>query len=80
VTEELAKLRAATRKYERLTKKAKEAREEVLNQAVAALKAGEWPRDVVEASPFTDAYIRRIARDNGLDPAKPGVKPAKPRP
>lgn len=78
VTEALDKLRAATRKYDRLTKEAKDAREDVVKKVVAALLAGEYPKDVVEASPFTDVYIRRIARSHGIAPARRGVKPSNP--
>ncbi|WP_372672997.1 hypothetical protein [Amycolatopsis kentuckyensis] len=65
----------AARRY-RETKKAHDAATEaVAAAAVAALKAGERPSDVVEHSPFTAAYVRRIAREAGIEPARPGPKP-----
>jgi len=33
---------------------------------VKALEAGERPTDVTSWSPFTPAYVRRIAREHGI--------------
>ncbi|MBF6138144.1 hypothetical protein IU501_34815 [Nocardia otitidiscaviarum] len=75
MTEEMDRLKAATRKHKRATESAEAARKEVLDAALEALRAGERPTDVAAASPFTPAYIRRIAREHGIDPAPPGPKP-----
>ena len=70
MTEDLEKLRAAARSYANYTEKAEQARQQVFTLVISALRAGERPTDVAEASPFTAAYVRRIARENGVDPSK----------
>ena len=53
-----------------LTQKAHEqARNELVATVIEALKAGERPTDVTAWSPFTPAYIRKLARDNGIEAA-----------
>jgi hypothetical protein len=49
-------------------------RQQAIEAVVNALEAGKRPTDVADRSPFTAAYVRRIARDNGIEPAKPGPK------
>lgn len=63
----LNKLDDATRHYRDTKEKHDAATKAVTAAAVAALKAGERPTDVVEHSPFTAAYIRKIARDAGIE-------------
>ncbi|WP_454199550.1 hypothetical protein [Nocardia sp. Marseille-Q1738] len=75
MTEEMDRLKAATRAYKRLSDRAEEARKEVFAAALDALRAGERPTDVADESPFTPAYLRRIAREHGIEPAAPGPKP-----
>ncbi|MFJ4653901.1 hypothetical protein ACIP5Y_21770 [Nocardia sp. NPDC088792] len=77
MTAEMERLTTATRTYRRLADRAEEARKEVLDAALGALRAGERPTDVADGSPFTPAYIRRIARENGIEPAAPGPKPSR---
>ncbi|MFI6732135.1 hypothetical protein ACIBI9_04310 [Nonomuraea sp. NPDC050451] len=68
----LDKLDESTRRY-RETEKAHEAsRKEVTDDVVDALREGKRPTDVAAHSPFTDAYVRRIARENGVEPAPRG--------
>jgi hypothetical protein len=62
----LDKLDESTRRYRRTEKAHEQSRDEVIADVVAALRAGERPTDVVRRSPFTDAYVRRIARDHGI--------------
>ena len=69
------RLKTATRAYKRLADRIDDARKEVLTAALDALRAGERPTDVADESPFTPAYIRRIARENGIEPGTPGPKP-----
>jgi len=74
---ELDALDEATKSYFE-TKAAQEAAQQaVAKAAVAALRAGYRPTDVVARSPFTAAYIRRLARDAGIEPAPRGPKPSK---
>lgn len=70
-------LAAATRKYERTKKAYEAAKTEAIQAALDALRAGERPTDVAEKSPFTPAYIRRLAREAGIEPAAPGPKPSR---
>jgi hypothetical protein len=65
-----ADLRRATKKYEQYLK----VREEVERAIVAALKAGVPQTEVTTLSPFTERYVRTIARNNGIEPAPPGPK------
>lgn len=74
MTEELDVLTAATRKFNRTKAAHEAAKDEVVTAVVEALRAGERPTDVAENSPFTSAYIRRIAREHGIEPAQPGPK------
>ena len=41
---------------------------------IAALEVGCTPTEVVGVSPYSDAWIRKMAREAGLPPAKPGLK------
>ena len=65
-TSPLALLNASTRRYRETEQAHEKAREDVVATALAALRAGERPTDVAEHSPFTDSYIRRLARENGV--------------
>lgn len=67
----------ATRRYRETEEAHDKARKAAVAAVVAALKGGMRPTDVTERSPFTAAYVRRIARENGIDPAKPGPKSSK---
>lgn len=69
--DEMEALHAATRRYRRW----ETARQEAIDAVLAALRAGERPTDVEAASPFTGAYIRRLARDAGIEPRKKGDRP-----
>lgn len=42
--------------------------------ALAALRAGRPPTGVANLSPFTDAYIRQLAREAGIPPARKGQR------
>lgn len=66
----LQALESSTRKYQRAKKAHKEARDEAVSLALIALREGEPPTKVVNASPFTAAYVRKLARENGIQPAK----------
>ena len=69
-------LSAATRRYRRTEAAHEEARQEVINAVIAALRDGVGPTEVERLSPFTSAYIRKLARENGIPPAPPGLKPS----
>ncbi|MDH2429290.1 hypothetical protein [Sphaerisporangium sp. TRM90804] len=62
----------STARYRETEAAHEESRQAVAKDVVAALKAGKRPTDVVAHSPFTDAYVRKIARDNDIAPAPRG--------
>lgn len=72
--EALARLAAAREEYKATEVAHEHAREKALVAVVAALKAGAAPGAVTATGPFTDAYVRKIARENGIGPATRGVK------
>lgn len=59
-------IRTATSRYQKTEATHEEARTAVIAAVVAALQAGERPTDVTAWSPFTAAYIRKLARSNGI--------------
>ncbi|MFD9247662.1 MULTISPECIES: hypothetical protein [unclassified Streptomyces] len=67
----------ATQRYRETEEAHDQARKAAIAAVIAALKNGMRPTDVTERSPFTAAYVRRIARENGIEPAKPGPKSSK---
>src|ERR1051326_7684551 len=69
-----AQLTAATRRYRTTEADHEQARQAALNPVVPALRASIGPAEVPRLSPFTPAYVRKIARDNGIPPAPPGPK------
>lgn len=75
VTDLRDELTAATRRYERTDAAHEAARQEVMAAVLAALRAGIPPTEVERLSPFTAAYIRKMARAEGIPPAAPGPKP-----
>jgi hypothetical protein len=74
VTDPREQLLAATRRYQRTEADHAEARQQVIEAALAALRANIGPTEVERLSPFTAAYIRRLAREQGIPPAAPGPK------
>ncbi|KOX10177.1 hypothetical protein [Nocardiopsis sp. NRRL B-16309] len=68
--EALEALDTSTRKYRRTEKAHEEAREAAITDVLNALRAGARPTDVTNRSPFTAAYVRKLARLNHIEPAK----------
>ncbi|MET8142657.1 hypothetical protein ABZU32_20315 [Sphaerisporangium sp. NPDC005288] len=60
----------STRRYRETELAHEESRKAVIADALAALRAGKRPTDVVAHSPFTDTYVRRLARENGIEAAR----------
>lgn len=69
----LANLDASTRRYRKTEAAHEQSRQDVIADVIAALRAGKRPTEVVERSPFTAAYVRKIAREHGIEPAKKGA-------
>lgn len=63
-------VRAATRRYRRTEAAHEQARAEAVEAVLAALRAGDRPTDVTAWSPFTATYVRRLAREAGIPPAR----------
>lgn len=63
-------IKDAGRRYQQTERAHDKAREDLAAVIIEALKAGERPTDVTAWSPFTPAYIRRLARDHGIKAAK----------
>ncbi len=75
-----AQLRRASAKYLKTGREHDAAQEALLAVVVAALRDGMAPSEVVELSPFGPAYVRKIARDHQIPPARLGRKPRPKRP
>lgn len=75
----LALLDLSTARYRQTEAAHEKARQDVIAAVLAALQARERPTDVADRSPFTDAYIRRLAREHGIK-AQPRSKGPRPRP
>jgi hypothetical protein len=67
-------LRAAASRYRDTASDHEKARLAAIEAVLSALKAGITPTEVERLSPFTGAYVRRLARENGIPPAAPGPK------
>jgi hypothetical protein len=64
--EPIEELEAATAAYRQTEAAHEESRKRVTAAVLAALRAGERPTDVAAKSPFTETYVRKTARENGI--------------
>jgi hypothetical protein len=64
--DELDAVGEATGRYRHTEEAHEESRKAVTAAVLAALRAGERPTDVAARSPFTETYVRRLARENGI--------------
>lgn len=78
-TDHLTALTESTRRYRETAAKLERARRAVIRAVIDALRAGLRPTDVVAGSPFTAAYVRKLAREHGIAPAPRGGRPRKSR-
>ncbi|GAB7040717.1 MULTISPECIES: hypothetical protein [Catenuloplanes] len=67
-------LTAATRQYEQTEVAHESARQQAIQAVLDALRVGIGPAEVERLSPFSGAYIRKLARENGIPAAPPGPK------
>lgn len=74
-----AELVEATKRYKRADATRKEAGDAAIASALKLLRVGVGPTEVANLSPFTDAYIRKYARDAGIPPARPPRGVTKPK-
>jgi hypothetical protein len=56
----------ATARYKQTASAHEESRGAVVAAVLAALREGERPTDVAGKSPFTETYVRKLARENGI--------------
>ena len=63
---DLEAVEADTRRYERTEAEHEESRKAVTASVLRALRVGERPTDVAAKSPFTETYVRKLARENGI--------------
>lgn len=75
VTDVRDELTEATRLYRQTESAHEAARQAVIAASLAALRAGVTPNEVEQLSPFTTAYVRKLARAEGIPPAPRGPKP-----
>ena len=64
--DELDAVGAASRLYEETGAAHEQARQALTESLLRALRAGKRPTDVADRSPFTDKYVRNLARANGI--------------
>ncbi|GEM_PF-2703002 len=69
-----AAITAATKRYRRTEQAHEESRQAVIGAVLAALRAGVGPTEAADLSPFSTAYVRRLAREADIPPAPPGPK------
>ena len=62
----LEAVEADTRRYRQTESAHEQSRQAITASALAALRAGERPTDVAAKSPFTETYVRKLARENGI--------------
>ena len=70
---------AGTRRYNETEAAHGRSREAVTASVLAALRGGERPTDTAEKSPFTAAYVRKLAMEARDDSGEPGARPEGPR-
>lgn len=63
----VAELDKSRARYERTDRAHEESSRLAREDALAALRIGVRPAEVERHSPFTGSYLRRIARENGIE-------------
>jgi hypothetical protein len=66
VDEHQARILAKKARYEETEAAHQAARDEIVDAIIAALRAGKHPTEVSEWSPFSDTYVRGLARKHGI--------------
>jgi hypothetical protein len=64
--DELEAVAETTRRYDQTWAEHERSRLASIAAVLAALRARKRPTDVTEKSPFKEAYVRRLARENGI--------------
>ena len=63
---EIEKVTEGTRRYRETEAAHRQARGAVTEAVLAALRGGQPPTAVAAASPFSEIYVRKLARENGI--------------
>ena len=63
---EIEAIESNTVRYRETEAAHQEARKAVTESVLAALRAGQPPTAVAAASPFSEIYVRKLARENGI--------------
>ena len=66
VMDELEAVERDTARFNKTEAEHEESRRAVTASVLAALRAAARPTDVAAKSPFTEAYVRKLARQNGI--------------
>ena len=64
----------ASEQYREAEQRFDQTRQALVDAVVEALLAGVPPTEVVDLSPFSPAYVRVIAREHGIPPARGGPR------
>lgn len=64
--DEMEAVKRDTARYNETEAAHEQSREAVTSSVLAALRAGKRPTDVAAASPFTEVYVRKLARKHGV--------------
>ncbi|MFE0270459.1 hypothetical protein ACFWZ7_24820 [Nocardiopsis alba] len=70
IDEALTALATSTEDYRKTLKIHEASRAATIQAVLDALRAGARPTDVANTAPFSVAYVRRLARENGIEPAR----------
>jgi hypothetical protein len=74
---EMKELDAVTAELREIEKRREPLRDRAAELVVAALRKDMPPSEVAARSPFSAAHVRTLAREAGIPPAPPGIKPRK---
>ncbi len=74
---EMVELGTVTTRLRRVETEREKLRDRATELVVASLRKQVPPTRVAEQSPFSSAHVRKLARDHGIPPAPPGIKPRK---
>lgn len=75
----MIELGTVTTRLKRVETEREKLRDKATELVVAALKKQVPPTQVANRSPFSSAHVRKLAREHGIPPAPPGIKPRKRR-
>lgn len=74
---EMKELDAVTAELRKIDQRRTGLRDRAKELVIAALRKDVPPTEVADRSPYSHAYVRTLAREHGIPPAPPGVKPRK---